>query len=417
MRRRVLAGSVAALAIVGQLLLQTTPPASANGTSGEFIVNCFYNGVSHRADPIISPGVISAHRHDFFGNATVTKDSTIASMEAATPSQTACQDTHDTAGYWIPTLYDGGKLAHIDGNHDGQFNAAGQDYHIRAYYIGSLQTDTLPKGLVMVNGYPSGCAVASPTKICDPTDTFPEDQANVFYDCGENQGITIDTPESYWPYDCSPYRVDNAIPPGGTKPQTFHPNGMVLHIQFPTCWNGNQSFVAPNSGGAQHVAHYISPNANPTLAASNDLAFKKADGTCPTGFTAARIPKIVIKVLTMIQDPCDGATPCGPSGCGHWPANTPGFTTCTPQDTPGPIAVGFSMRDPSGSGGTVIGPWWTFHADYWNTWQQGRPALLDTGAGGADPPRQIGTLADGLEDCVKANVTCGFISDTHPPPG
>ena len=213
---------IVAAAAIASSVFASPIPADAGPRSGEFIVNCFYNGVTRRADPIISPGVESAHRHDFFGNATVAKDSTITSMEATTPAQTACEDTHDTAGYWVPTGYLNGKVSHIDGNGDGLFDRGGVDYHIRAYYVGSSATGPLPEGLVMVNGYPSGCAVASPVKVCDPTGTFPEDQRNVFYDCGENAGVTIDTPESYWPYDCRPYRVDNAIPPGQTKPASFH---------------------------------------------------------------------------------------------------------------------------------------------------------------------------------------------------
>jgi len=76
------------------------PPPDANEDDGSFRVEC---DLSHRAqaDPIVAPGGISAHKHDFFGNERTHADSTYATMRAAT---TTCTADGDTAGYWAPTL-------------------------------------------------------------------------------------------------------------------------------------------------------------------------------------------------------------------------------------------------------------------------------------------------------------------------
>ena len=77
-----------------------TPSATTDGRG--FLTHC---AVSHFAqvDPIVSPGHVSMHEHEFFGNTTTTANSTYDSMIAGT---TTCDALADTAGYWVPTLLD-----------------------------------------------------------------------------------------------------------------------------------------------------------------------------------------------------------------------------------------------------------------------------------------------------------------------
>jgi hypothetical protein len=78
----------------------TTRASTQEGANGSFRVECEF---SHRAqvDPIVAPGGVSMHMHDFFGNRSTGANSTYASMSAA---PTNCSESGDTAGYWSPTL-------------------------------------------------------------------------------------------------------------------------------------------------------------------------------------------------------------------------------------------------------------------------------------------------------------------------
>src|SRR4051812_27500650 len=90
-----------AAVVVGGFMILTTAPAVHAG-SGVLQAHCRF---SHRAqvDPIVSPGQMSMHLHDFFGNTTTTDTSTYASMMG---QPTSCDVAGDSAGYWAPTLLD-----------------------------------------------------------------------------------------------------------------------------------------------------------------------------------------------------------------------------------------------------------------------------------------------------------------------
>jgi hypothetical protein len=71
-----------------------------------FQVRCFSSHVA-QVDPIVSPGGVSHHEHEFFGNRSTDANSTYASMIAST---TNCSTKADTAAYWTPTVYKGDRL-------------------------------------------------------------------------------------------------------------------------------------------------------------------------------------------------------------------------------------------------------------------------------------------------------------------
>ena len=87
----------ATLVLVGILVL---PVPAAQAATPRFQIRC---QTSHLAqeDPIVSPGVPSAHLHEFFGNTTTHSLSSYGSM---TTGGTTCSAAADTAGYWVPTL-------------------------------------------------------------------------------------------------------------------------------------------------------------------------------------------------------------------------------------------------------------------------------------------------------------------------
>ena len=68
-----------------------------------FVVRCDFIGLpSGRKldDPIVSPGVDSFHMHDFFGNTTTNRNSTLESLRAG---GTTCLNPGDKSAYWMPT--------------------------------------------------------------------------------------------------------------------------------------------------------------------------------------------------------------------------------------------------------------------------------------------------------------------------
>ncbi|GIH28860.1 hypothetical protein Aph01nite_71700 [Acrocarpospora phusangensis] len=59
-------------------------------------------------DPIVYPGIPgAAHFHTFAGNTTTNAKSTRTSLLAG---KSSCEDTKDKSAYWIPTLYQNGKI-------------------------------------------------------------------------------------------------------------------------------------------------------------------------------------------------------------------------------------------------------------------------------------------------------------------
>lgn len=149
MRRR------SALAVALCVLLLTavvgTTPAEA-GQRGTFRVGC---GFSHRSadDPIVLPGLAGqAHSHDFFGSTTTRASSTYASM---LDSPTTCDRPADTAGYWTPTIYDGGRAV--------------TSRRVTVYYRNDAPVPSsirsVPADLRMVAGDPHAGAAQSPQVV------------------------------------------------------------------------------------------------------------------------------------------------------------------------------------------------------------------------------------------------------------
>jgi hypothetical protein len=191
------------------------PAASPGAEPANFLSVC---GYSHRApdDPIVYPGKPGAsHSHDFMGNNTTNAFSLYLGMRAGT---TTCRASDDTAGYWVPTLYDNG--------------AAVAPARLHAYYR------TGGKPAAAIKPFPAGLKVVAGNAKA----TEAQDLRVVRWDCGVM---------------------------GGVRPQTTPPacpSGSRLHlaISFPDCWNGrdldsadHKSHLAYSQRGRCDAAHPV----------------------------------------------------------------------------------------------------------------------------------------------------------------
>jgi hypothetical protein len=184
-----------------------TPPETTNGVTesdGSFRVECI---PSYRApvDPIVAPGGVSHHVHDFFGNTSTASHSTYSSMQAAS---TTCTATGDRAGYWAPALVSPG----------GQFvrpERAVIYYRNRPVAYGN--TVAFPANFRMIAGGPG---------------SFPH---------------------AYWTCDGESDTGDESR--RDHVPQCPNGRDIKAHVFFPSCWDGVH-LDAPDH--RSHVAYGLS---------------------------------------------------------------------------------------------------------------------------------------------------------------
>src|SRR3990172_10950114 len=121
MRRR-----IAAMLVVGASLLPLVVASPALAADAGWIVRCSYSH-SLTDDPVVHPGHAGmSHLHDFFGNSETNADSTYESMVGA---ETLCEESGDTAGYWVPALYRSGERVLPEGR-----SVTGRSTRQRFYY-------------------------------------------------------------------------------------------------------------------------------------------------------------------------------------------------------------------------------------------------------------------------------------------
>jgi hypothetical protein len=393
-RRIIVACAALSMAVAGLLGVTWSPPAahasSGNG-NGEFIIRCFMTGEVHATDPIMVPGGKAPHVHMFFGNNNVVPGSIAAGLRT---HGTSCQDSNDTAAYWAPESFMNGTpylpgckaLNDGTGNYSCTSDPSGT-INIRAYYLtgAGASTNELPAGLIMVAGTPD--ATSAPTN---------EDA--IYWDCGATsitdpttgKQIKVQTPESIWPYDCSLYQ--------GSDFPTNQQEGLAEIINFPACWDRGNSFMTPN--GTAMVPGYLAPPLN--MGTTNDLKYDPCNGTYTT-----IVPHVSMRIHYMkLYDINPGSATIYPSSCAAATGLGPNVT-CQSQANPPPGNIAFQLS--STQTNAAPGPWYTEHADYWQTWQQG-----------SSPPSASsapGTLNSLTYDCLDLPQTCGFVKDgSYPTP-
>jgi hypothetical protein len=446
---------------------------AASPTGGDFIIRCFYNGNTATMDPILDPGSTTTdHQHVFFGNllqgtsafptATSGDAGAKGTMEhdgSGGPQQTNCQDSSDTAGYWQPAPYVNGAPWT---DHDPSGCQSGCDpssvMHLRVYYLPDTSPNTtagggttiqeIPDGTIMVAGFPNGCN-GVPAGDCANDGSghlYPNDLGIVKYTCGADTSQRIFTPASAWPYNCNTYRdIDD----------NFN-DGIVAFVDFPDCWNGQSDWAPPNNPNGKKVPGYVAPwiadpNA-PTSGGQRLNDFTYAGGQCPAAFPIA-VVQLEERFHLLYSGPTDMPTGFGePSTCfenGHgWNDSDPNTGNaeqtdggpvhhCTAAAAPSPninlsfacnpVAKGGDSNCTADSGmlgcGSSTGRcffgadpygWETFHADYWQTWQEG-------GGTDANPEANQGAFTDLVEDCsnevpASGPVGCSFINSATQKP-
>jgi hypothetical protein len=175
---------------------------------------------SKQVDPIVSPGVPSAHMHDFFATY-VDANTTYESLRAG---GTVCPLKDDTAGYWVPSLY----TPNAQGVPTKRTPSA-----ISVYYQGAElgQEDFQP--------FPPNLKIIAGNAQSPPEG---QDLSIVWFDCAPNEEYS---PRAHAPYLCQAGHYVRA------------------HIKFPSCWDG----VAPAPVG-NDSAHMRYPS----------------KGACPDGY-------------------------------------------------------------------------------------------------------------------------------------
>jgi Domain of unknown function (DUF1996) len=259
----------AALAFSAVLMHQR--PAQGTDGSGDFIIRCFYNGNIATDDPIAKPGSSNTdHLHAFFGNMASGGTALNGTTQVAFPTMKAgddgaagtmeqnglnpatnCQDSKDTAGYWIPEPYlvpppPGTPVPYLPGPGGSggcSTSCSTSTLYMRVYYIPHGDNTTnqeIPDGTIMINGYPAGCANVDgvePDGCTVGGPSYPKDLRVVEYSCGASQGGGFATPHSAWPYNCNNY----------TDGDDSFSDGLVAFVNFPYCWNKQADFPAPNA--------------------------------------------------------------------------------------------------------------------------------------------------------------------------
>jgi len=268
-RKHFRAGLAIAFGMVLSLSVALIHQGTAQGAdgTGDFIIRCFYNGHIATDDTIDDPGSFNTnHLHAFFGNMAAGAAATNGATQVPFPNMTAgedgspatmenngltpatnCQDSKDTAGYWVPEPFmappSGTPAAWLPGGGCSTSCSPNTNLYMRVYYIPqgtNTANHEIPDGSIMIAGYPAGCANVDGTEPngCTPGGpSYPNDTKIVEYTCGADRANNLSTPQSAWPYDCTKYLdADDAFT-----------DGEVAFVEFPDCWNGHSDFPAPNS--------------------------------------------------------------------------------------------------------------------------------------------------------------------------
>lgn len=185
----------------------------------EFHATCT---VSHHSndDPIVFPGLAGAsHHHTFLGNKSTNANSTAQTLYAAA---TTCKPGQDHSAYWIPTLYQNGKIVDPD--------------EVTVYYGSRLKdpskTQPFPFGLRMLTGDPR---VQTDTK---------DKQGNHFW-CAGIGGEVGRTADGVFPV-CA---------------KTAH---IVRQLTFPDCWDGKHLDSPDHKAHmANGIAGGVCPSSHP----------------------------------------------------------------------------------------------------------------------------------------------------------
>jgi hypothetical protein len=220
---KIVLGGALLATLIGLVPLGPFGVAVATEEERGFVSACPFRATA-QVDPIVAPGVPSAHMHEFFGTQ-VDANSTYESLRAG---GTNCSIKEDTAGYWIPSLY----------TPDGAGNPVKRNpVSLAAYYIAEDppegEVKPFPPNMKLIAGNANAGA-------------YEQDLSVVWFDCAAPEDQY--SPRAHAPYLCS----------GGQF--------VRAHVKFPSCWDGVPP--APVGNDSIHVSypdHGVCPNGTLTL--------------------------------------------------------------------------------------------------------------------------------------------------------
>ncbi|KAI9631779.1 uncharacterized protein MKK02DRAFT_3557, partial [Dioszegia hungarica] len=192
-----------------------------------------------RLDPLVQPGIVSAHTHIFGGSNRVTADANFASITAA--DCTTAPITIDKSLYWAPILY---------------YKDEQSKYHVMSgdglvtywfYHIGKDDPDSFPE--------------------------LPDDFRMVAGDMKRNSLDLSRAPDQAVTFQCFGPGYSMRLPyiPADFECETIRPQ-----VSFPNCWDTKNAYKSDNS----HVAY-----------GEGDYMY----GKCPPGFK--RIPTLFLETV------------------------------------------------------------------------------------------------------------------------
>jgi hypothetical protein len=230
----------AALAVLFTFVADT--PASPPKLHGNnFYANCRFSH-TNRDDPIAYPGAPGrSHAHTFFGNASTTASSTLASLRSA---KTTCKPTADKAAYWIPTLYVGTREIR-PAKAQFYFNLRGFD-----------QMSAFPPGLKVVAG--------------DAHATRPQSTRIVHWACASSETLRSE-PLVKPPRSCADvpvkarkgfFKACPTCPSVPLQPRRTELH-LELHVNFPDCWDGKHLDSPDHRRHMAYSRNYVCPPSHP----------------------------------------------------------------------------------------------------------------------------------------------------------
>ncbi|BGP53646.1 hypothetical protein JCM8202_003584 [Rhodotorula sphaerocarpa] len=182
---------------------------------------CQNSLVVERADPIVTPGQVAPHVHNFVGGSNVNLEVSFDSLRQS--DCTSCLVKQDLSAYWTPQLYfhwANGSFTNVDWTGAGLLI-----YYLQRYNEADTTNITaFPDGFRMLTG--------------DPFKRSYEDSLTseaIGWNC-----LGADVAETRQPY----------LPPYNC------PNGLRGEIRFPSCWDG------VNLDSGDHFSHMAYPLVN-----------------------------------------------------------------------------------------------------------------------------------------------------------
>jgi hypothetical protein len=287
----VLAGSGAAVGIVGASRSGSATPTTALSTSAATIVpadntnrpraiftdTCKLVKVAND-DPLLAPGMTGMSMdHDFFGNPDVNASSTAASLRGG---NSTCTTSADASAYWTPVLY----------QHDRALSPQRTLLYWRTPSADAATTKTMPPGISMIAGNESAAAPQGSNVIdwtCQTkTATTRGVRRSTPVSCpaGHDIRLVITFPSCWDGHSLAGALQTNVIYPTGASCPAGHPvriPTLVLHEVYPTSSAAALTLsMGPHTQGSTDTAHADFING------WNQRDFDAVATTCITGAKA-----------------------------------------------------------------------------------------------------------------------------------